>query len=81
MLQRAWRARLAIQTDFRRTVAKNLASHCAAVVQTRDEILWAKGVITRHWRNHKARQQQKTTRAPSLRKFGQPRVTTAGRRL
>lgn len=78
MLQRAWRARLAVQDNFRRTVAKNLATHCAAVVQTRDEILWAKGVITRHWRQHKARQQRK---AQYLRKFDYPRVKTAGRRL
>lgn len=81
MLQRAWRARLAVRNNFRRTVAKSLAAHCAAVVQTRDEILWAKGVITRYWRQHKARQQQKAKRAPSFRKFDHPRVKTAGRRL
>ena len=81
MLQRAWRARLAIQNNLRRTVAKSLAAHCAAVVQTRDEILWAKGVITRYWRQHKARQLQKFKRTPSFRNFDQPCVKTAGRRL
>ncbi|KAJ5121864.1 hypothetical protein N7448_002995 [Penicillium atrosanguineum] len=81
VLQRAWRARLAIQNDLRRTVAKSLAAHCAAVVQTRDEILWAKGVITRYWRQHKARQQQKVKGTPIFRKFDQPYVKTAGRRL
>ncbi|KAJ5678401.1 uncharacterized protein N7477_004034 [Penicillium maclennaniae] len=81
VLQRAWRARLATQNSLRRTVAKSLAEHCAAVVQTRDEILWAKGVITRYWRLHKARQQQKCVRTSSLRNFNPPRVNTAVRRF
>ncbi|KAJ5586787.1 uncharacterized protein N7459_002552, partial [Penicillium hispanicum] len=42
ILQRAWRARLTERDALRRTVAKNLATHCATVVQTRNEILWAK---------------------------------------
>lgn len=82
VLQRAWRARLATQDTFRRTVAKNLAVHCAAVVQTRDEILWAKGVITRCWRKHKARQQRaKTAQSQSVLRSGQQSRKHARNRL
>ncbi|KAJ6119294.1 hypothetical protein N7523_003574 [Penicillium sp. IBT 18751x] len=81
VLQRAWRARLATQNSLRRTVAKSLAEHCAAVVRTRDEIVWAKDVITRYWRQHKARQQQKCVRTSSLRNFNPSRVNTASGRI
>lgn len=42
-------------------MAHALAADCAAVVQTRSEILWAKEVITRWWRKIKARNQRKNT--------------------
>lgn len=64
ILQRAWRARLAETDNFRRTVAKNLATHCAAVVQTRNEILWAKEAITRWWRESKARRERANNPRP-----------------
>lgn len=82
IVQRAWRARLANQNAFRRNVARDLAAHCAAVVQTRNEILWAKEVITRWWRKTKAqKQRQSTFRAQPLRKFNRQGQKTAGRRL
>lgn len=81
-LQRAWRARLAERDNHRRAIAKHLATHCAAVVQTRNEILWAKEVITRWWRASKARKQrQNTARSQPTRKPSHRMWKTAGRRL
>ena len=77
-LQRAWRVRLEDQIAFRRTMAKKLATHCAAVVQTRNEILWAKQVIIRWWRQVQTRRFQNATRAQALRK---PVRNPAARRL
>lgn len=50
VLQRAWRRVLARRLVHRRVMAKGLAQQCAAVVQTRDRILWAKEVIVKWWR-------------------------------
>ncbi|KAJ5688695.1 hypothetical protein N7462_003087 [Penicillium macrosclerotiorum] len=66
VLQRAWRAHLAKRDENRRAIARNLAAHCAIVVQTRNEILWAKEVITRYWRMYQARKRRpKAIRAQS----------------
>ncbi|KAJ5526660.1 hypothetical protein N7513_010819 [Penicillium frequentans] len=70
VLQRAWRARLEDHTYLRRTMAKHLATHCAAVVQTRNEILWAKKVIIRWWRQVQSRSVENAARPRSLRKPG-----------
>lgn len=79
ILQRAWRARLAARDDLRRTIAKNIAEHCAAVVRTRNEILWAKEVITRWWRHVQSRKQKEIcSRTQSLHKQSR---RPAGRRL
>ncbi|PIG83818.1 calmodulin-binding protein Sha1 [Aspergillus arachidicola] len=58
VLQRRWRQVLANRDLQRRTVARDVARQCAAVVQTRDRILWAKEVIILWWRTMKARQQR-----------------------
>lgn len=68
ILQRAWRTRLEDRAYLRRTMAKNLAKHCATVVQTRNEILWAKDVIIRWWRQVKSRKSESAARSRSLRK-------------
>ncbi|KAJ5712902.1 uncharacterized protein N7483_010083 [Penicillium malachiteum] len=69
VLQRAWRARLERRNMLRRTIAKNLATHCAAVVQTRNELLWATNVITRWWRRIQTQRSQAcATRPQALRK-------------
>lgn len=82
ILQRVWRARLAERDNFRRTIAKNLATHCATVVQTRNEILWAKEVITRWWRENKARRERAGhSRSQAMRKSERQSRRTAGRRL
>ncbi|KAJ5183421.1 hypothetical protein N7492_001037 [Penicillium capsulatum] len=80
-LQRVWRTRLAERDEYRRVIAKNLAVHCAAVVQNRNEILWAQEVIARWWGTIKARRQhQTTTQSHSMSKHcREPRK--AGRRL
>ncbi|KAJ6101962.1 hypothetical protein N7486_004389 [Penicillium sp. IBT 16267x] len=70
VLQRAWRTRLEDLAYLRRRMAKNLATHCAAIVQTRNEILWAKEVITRWWRQVKSRNLESAARPRSLRKPG-----------
>jgi hypothetical protein len=52
----------------RRAAAQQVARQCAAVVQTRNRILWAKGVIVTWWRRQKARKQiriAKTKNGPS----------------
>lgn len=67
VLQRAWRARENAVNKTRRAMAKHVAEHCAAVVRTRNEILWAKEVITQWWRQTQARRQKdRITRAQSL---------------
>ncbi|KAJ5086029.1 hypothetical protein N7532_010800 [Penicillium argentinense] len=71
VLQRTWRAHLVKRDAIRRAIAQDLAANCAAVVQTRNEILWAKEVITRWWRNVKAhRQYADTVRYPPRHKTG-----------
>ncbi|RAL00473.1 putative calmodulin-binding protein Sha1 [Aspergillus ibericus CBS 121593] len=51
VLQTAWRRILLRRDQQRRAVAKDLARQCAAVVQTRDRMLWAQGVIVRWWKS------------------------------
>ncbi|KAL3472929.1 hypothetical protein BJX99DRAFT_207578 [Aspergillus californicus] len=55
VIQHAWRRVLSHRETKRRIVARDLARQCAAVVQTRDRILWAKGVIMQWWRLNKSR--------------------------
>lgn len=82
VLQRAWRTYLVKQEAARRTVARILAEHCAAVVQTRNDILWAKEVIVRRWRMIKAQKQPvSSARGQSLRKAERLIRRPAGRRL
>ncbi|OGM42938.1 calmodulin-binding protein Sha1, partial [Aspergillus bombycis] len=57
-LQKRWRQVLAHRDLQRRTVARDVARQCAAVVQTRDRILWAKEIIIQWWRMVKAQQQR-----------------------
>ncbi|KAJ5084823.1 hypothetical protein NUU61_009402 [Penicillium alfredii] len=81
-LQRAWRACLRERDHDRRAMAKNLAVHCAAVVQTRNEILWAKEVIVRWWRKIQARkEQEQATRYRTFRSLDRQGRKTFGRRV
>ncbi|KAB8233678.1 putative calmodulin-binding protein Sha1 [Aspergillus alliaceus] len=59
VLQNTWRQILARRDLQRRTMARDVARQCAAVVQTRDRILWAKEIIVRWWRTTKAMQQRR----------------------
>ncbi|KAJ5157055.1 uncharacterized protein N7482_008155 [Penicillium canariense] len=82
VLQRAWRAHISKRDEFRRMIARNLAAHCAAVVQTRNEIIWAKEVITRYWRKHQAwKGKASNTRYRTLQKAQRQQRKTAGRPL
>ncbi|KAJ5403597.1 hypothetical protein N7509_003468 [Penicillium cosmopolitanum] len=82
ILQRAWRAHLGRRDTQRRAIAQDLAAHCAAVVKTKSEIIRATEVITRWWRDIKARQQRKnTTGHQRQRKLVSPSCKTAKRRL
>ncbi|KAJ9267652.1 hypothetical protein DTO212C5_5891 [Paecilomyces variotii] len=65
VLQSAWRHILARRTLHRRVAAQAVARQCAAVVQTRDRILWAKGVIVTWWRRQKSRKAVRIARARS----------------
>ncbi|GLI78462.1 hypothetical protein PoHVEF18_006777 [Penicillium ochrochloron] len=82
VLQRFWRTHLAKRDESRRKIAHDLAAHCAAVVQTRNQIIWAKDVITRSWRNYQTRKQRaNNTRYRALEKAKRQQRKTAGRRL
>lgn len=79
VLQRFWRTHLARRDGFRRKIARDLAAHCAAVVQTRNQIIRAKDVITRYWRNYQTRQQRvNNTRYGALEKAERQQRKTAG---
>ncbi|KAJ5106314.1 hypothetical protein N7456_002989 [Penicillium angulare] len=79
ILQRAWRARLDSRNVYRRSIAKHLATHCAAVVQTRNEIMWAKDVIIRWWRLKQVHRSQKLATRPQA--SGKPRQKPSTGRL
>ncbi|KAL5356388.1 hypothetical protein BJX96DRAFT_105492 [Aspergillus floccosus] len=59
VLQRRRRRILTRRDLQRRALARDVARQCAAVVRTKDQILWAKGVILRWWRVMKARRQRR----------------------
>ncbi|KAL3496601.1 hypothetical protein BJX62DRAFT_102320 [Aspergillus germanicus] len=59
VLQNAWRRVLRHRENKRRIVARDIARQCAAVVQTRDRILWAKSIIVHWWRVNKSRRRRK----------------------
>lgn len=58
IVQRAWRDVLVQRNTHCRSVASVLARQCAAVVETRDQVVWAKDVIVRRWRRQRQQQQQ-----------------------
>ncbi|GFF55152.1 abnormal spindle-like microcephaly-associated protein homolog [Aspergillus udagawae] len=60
VLQSAWRRVLAYRESHRRTLVRNLALQCSAVVQTRDRLLLAKAIILRWWRRMKRQRQQRS---------------------
>ncbi|GAD94359.1 calmodulin-binding protein Sha1 [Paecilomyces variotii No. 5] len=62
VLQSAWRRILTRRVLYRRAAAQAVARQCAAVVQTRDRILWAKGVIVTWWRQQKSRRARRIAR-------------------
>ncbi|KAL2809245.1 hypothetical protein BJX63DRAFT_435379 [Aspergillus granulosus] len=61
VLQSAWRRILRRREDERRIVARDIARQCAAIVQTRARILWAKTVIVHWWRMIQLRRRRKPT--------------------
>ncbi|PLN74836.1 hypothetical protein BDW42DRAFT_199750 [Aspergillus taichungensis] len=62
VLQNAWRRVLARRERHLRTLARSVAHHCAAVVQTRDRVLWAQKTIARWWKKTKTRHQRRHSR-------------------
>ncbi|KAL4806906.1 hypothetical protein BDV18DRAFT_138458 [Aspergillus unguis] len=69
ILQNAWRRILDRREAHKRAVASNLARQCAAVVQTRDQILWAKSVILHWWRLGRTKRQRRNTVGPTKTKL------------
>ncbi|KAI9374820.1 calmodulin-binding protein Sha1 [Aspergillus egyptiacus] len=65
VLQNAWRRVLQHRETQRRLVARDIARQCAAVVQTRDRILWAKEVIIHWWRMSRTRRRQRRITMPA----------------
>lgn len=51
-------------------MARDVAMQCAAVVQTRDQILWAKGVIVQWWRVMKAKRERRKSRVGGRPDYG-----------
>ncbi|KAL3454549.1 hypothetical protein BJX65DRAFT_260775 [Aspergillus insuetus] len=68
VLQNAWRRVLRHRENKQRIVARDIARQCAAIVQTRDRILWAKTIIVHWWRVNKSRRRRKTLRATATRR-------------
>ncbi|KAL4785321.1 hypothetical protein BJX76DRAFT_347099 [Aspergillus varians] len=68
VLQNAWRRVLDHRDAQKRAVARDVARECAAVVQTRDRILWAKGVIVNWWRLSRANRQRRITSKTAMSK-------------
>jgi abnormal spindle-like microcephaly-associated protein len=70
-LQTAWRRVLTRRALNHRVLARKIAMECAAVVSTRDRLLWAKDVIIKWWRErtqHRQMTQRKYTYAPASRR-------------
>jgi abnormal spindle-like microcephaly-associated protein len=63
VIQSAWRRTLARRTLHHRVIAKQLATQCAAVVHTRNRILWAKKVIVNWWRGRKSKKAKRAARS------------------
>ncbi|CEL05985.1 hypothetical protein ASPCAL07097 [Aspergillus calidoustus] len=61
VLQNAWRRVLRNRENTRKIAARDIARQCAAVVQTRDRILWAKNVILHWWRMSKSKRRRRAT--------------------
>ncbi|KAL5339118.1 hypothetical protein BJX70DRAFT_179189 [Aspergillus crustosus] len=61
VFQNAWRRVLGHREARKRAMAQIVVRQCAAVVQTRDRILWAKSVIVRWWRLNRASRQKRAT--------------------
>ncbi|KAL4993845.1 hypothetical protein BDV10DRAFT_189581 [Aspergillus recurvatus] len=61
VIQNAWRHVLDHREAEKRDMARHIARQCAAVVQTRNRILWAKDVIVHWWRLSRARRRRRIT--------------------
>ncbi|PLB46645.1 hypothetical protein P170DRAFT_387496, partial [Aspergillus steynii IBT 23096] len=66
VLQQRWRGILAHRDLQRRIVARDVARQCAAVVQTRERVIWATSVIVQWWRNMKAKPQRRNGRTSTF---------------
>ncbi|PYI03671.1 hypothetical protein BO78DRAFT_432008 [Aspergillus sclerotiicarbonarius CBS 121057] len=71
VLQTAWRRILARRDQQRRAIARDIARQCAAVVQTRDRMLWAKGVIVQWWQTQVQRRRRRAaaTKTRDVRRY------------
>ncbi|KAL4751305.1 hypothetical protein BDW72DRAFT_212855 [Aspergillus terricola var. indicus] len=65
VIQNAWRRVLDHRETEKRAMARDIARQCAAVVQTRDRILWAKSVIVHWWRLSRAKRRRRRIIAAS----------------
>ncbi|KAL4907337.1 hypothetical protein BDW74DRAFT_176114 [Aspergillus multicolor] len=65
-IQNAWRRVLGRRDAKKRAMARDVARQCAAVVQTRDRILWAKSVIVHWWRLNRSKRRNRRITVPSM---------------
>ncbi|RJE24643.1 Calmodulin-binding protein Sha1 [Aspergillus sclerotialis] len=61
-LQRAWRRILTLRELPKRIIARDIARQCAAVVQARDQIIWAQDTIATWWKKVLIRRQRRQQR-------------------
>ncbi|PWY82846.1 hypothetical protein BO70DRAFT_314156 [Aspergillus heteromorphus CBS 117.55] len=73
VLQAAWRRILARRDHQRRIIARDLARQCAAVVQARDRIIWAQGVILQWWRKMQTQRRRRTVGGKKMNNKSIPR--------
>lgn len=58
-LQRAWRRILTLRDLPKRIIARDIARQCAAVVQAKDQIIWAQDTIATWWKKVLVKRQQR----------------------
>ncbi|KAL4972675.1 hypothetical protein BDW66DRAFT_169394 [Aspergillus desertorum] len=66
VIQDAWRRVLDYREAEKRDMARDIARQCAAVIQSRDRILWAKDVIVRWWRLSRTRRRRRSITIASM---------------
>ncbi|PGH29372.1 hypothetical protein GX50_07876 [[Emmonsia] crescens] len=78
VLQTAWRRTYAHRQLQKRVLTGKIARECMIVVQERDKLIWAKGVIIRWWRSVRSNREKKCVArgAGGIKKYPARKLTT-----